>query len=83
MHHQLVGADRAEVISHTPHAVLAAHPALIGRIDHQRVVIQSKSLDRVHHFTDAVIHAARFGGDAAHRLKAVVERLVRVLPGVH
>ena len=50
------------MVAHAPHAVLPAHPALIGGIDDERVVIEAEPLERRHYFADAVIDAADLAG---------------------
>jgi error-prone DNA polymerase len=83
LHHELVRAGGAEVVAHAPHAVLAAHPALVGGIDDEGVFIEAVGLERGEDFADAVVHAGGLGGAALHGGLGVVELLVGPLPGMH
>ena len=83
LHHQLVRARGAEVVAHPPHPVLPAHPALVRGVDHEGVAAQPEPLQPGEHLAHAIVDPADLGRRALHRVLAVVEGLVRVLPRVH
>lgn len=62
---------------------MAPHPALVGSVDDEGVFGQLESIEFGEYFANAIVHTAGFGSTAFDGGLGIVERLVRVLPGVH
>ena len=71
------------MIPHAPHAVLPAHPALVGRVGDEGVVLEPEAPQRGEDVAHAVVDPAYLRRRALHRVAGVVETLVGGLPRVH